>query len=58
MKKENLLMMSKITSKPHGPHVLETTSAQYGKKRRPYREHQCGTSKITSECQVRELLQL
>ena len=51
-------MMSKIISKPHGPHMLETTPAQYGKKRRPYREHQCGTSKITSECQVRELLQL
>jgi len=51
-------MMLKITNKSHDPRVLKTTPAQHRKRRRPYREHQCGTGQIPSECQVRELSQL
>ena len=42
----------RITNKSHGPHVLETISAQH-KKRRPNREHRCGVGQIPSESQVR-----
>ena len=42
----------RITSKPHGPHVLKTIPAQH-KKRRPNREHRCDAGQIPSESQVR-----
>ena len=51
------LMMPKIASKSHNPHVLQTILAKQ-KKRRPCREYQCGTGQIPSEGQVRELSQL
>ena len=42
-------MMLKITSESHSPRVLETTPTQYKKKKRPYKEYQCGTDQIPSE---------
>mgnify|MGYP006869220257 CR=1 FL=1 len=52
-----LMIMSKIVSKSHSPHVLETTLAKQ-KQRRPCIEYQCGIGQIPSEGQVRELSQL
>ena len=51
------LMIPKIVSKSHCPHVLETTPAKQ-QQRRPCREYWCGTGQIPSEGQVRELSQL
>ena len=53
--------MLKTNGESHDPHVFETIPAQYKKKRkkrRPYREHECGTGQLSSKGQVRELLQL
>jgi len=46
------LMMSKIVSKSHSPYVLETTPAQYRKKK-TLKEYRCGTGQIPSEGQLR-----
>jgi len=42
------LMMPKIVSKSHSPHILETTPAKQ-KQRKPCREYRCGTDQIPSE---------
>ena len=46
------LMMPKIASKSHSPHVLQTIPAKQ-KKRRPCREYQCGTDQIPSKIKLK-----
>jgi len=42
------MMMLKIISKLHSPHVLLTKPVQQ-RRGRPYREYWCGTSQIPSD---------